>query len=116
MQTLYISLKPVDPHWVELRYSHCLTPTTYESRRLKLSEIHQWIDEGRLPCYAVRPNLRRNGEKLFSWQDEDARWLSREIDQCPAAGLILAITTEERLAHLPWEVLHDGKQFLLTIM
>ncbi|MBD0266483.1 MAG: CHAT domain-containing protein, partial [Tolypothrix sp. T3-bin4] len=35
------------------------------------------------------------------------------IDKYRREGIVLAIAATKRLAHLPWEVLHDGKSFLV---
>ena len=45
--------------------------------------------------------------------DGNDRILQRELDKNLREGIVLAISTSERLAHLPWELLHDGKGFLV---
>ncbi|NJK39165.1 MAG: hypothetical protein HC835_18875 [Oscillatoriales cyanobacterium RM2_1_1] len=35
------------------------------------------------------------------------------MNQHQREGIVLAIATSQRLANLPWEVLHDGNQFLV---
>jgi tetratricopeptide (TPR) repeat protein len=59
------------------------------------------------------PDLVGMGQQLFLWLDGDGRWLSRGIQSCRGSGLVLAIQTGQKLAHLPWEVLHDGQTFLV---
>jgi hypothetical protein len=39
--------------------------------------------------------------------------LTRALDQCSGEGVALAIATTGKLAHLPWEVLHNGDCFLI---
>ncbi len=39
--------------------------------------------------------------------------MSRGIANCRGEGLVIAIDTDKQLAHLPWEVLHDGEDFLV---
>ena len=45
--------------------------------------------------------------------DGSDRILQSAIDRHWRKGIVLAISTSKRLAHLPWEVLHDGERFLV---
>ncbi|BAZ30235.1 TPR repeat-containing protein [Cylindrospermum sp. NIES-4074] len=112
MQTIHIQLRETQQSTVELRY---LLPQQkhYESRTLQLAEIAELLQLGEQDYYQSLPYLPRIGKQLFFWLDGDGRWLSRAIEQC-RAGLVVAINTGEKLAHLPWEVLHDGKEFLVN--
>ncbi|MBD2560118.1 tetratricopeptide repeat protein [Nostoc linckia FACHB-391] len=112
MQTIRIQLRESTQETVELRYwlpqiKH------YESRRLKLAEIADFLKQGERDYYKLLPNLPGIGQQLFFWLDGDGRWLSRGIANCRAEGLVIAIDTDQKLAHLPWEVLHDGEDFLV---
>ncbi|MEH2308706.1 tetratricopeptide repeat protein [Nostoc sp.] len=112
MQTIRIQLRESTQETVELRYwlpqiKH------YESRRLKLAEIADFLKQGERDYYKLLPNLPGIGQQLFFWLDGDGRWLSRAIANCRGEGLVIAIDTEQKLAHLPWEVLHDGEDFLV---
>nr|MDZ8048953.1 tetratricopeptide repeat protein [Nostoc sp. DedQUE02] len=112
MQTIRIQLRESTQETVELRYwlpqiKH------YESRRLKLAEIADLLKQGERDYYKLLPNLRGIGQQLFFWLDGDGRWLSRGIANCRGEGLVIAIDTDKKLAHLPWEVLHDGEDFLV---
>ncbi|BAT56346.1 TPR repeat-containing protein [Nostoc sp. NIES-3756] len=112
MQTIRIQLRESTQETVELRYwlpqiKH------YESRRLKLVEIADLLKQGERDYYKLLPDLRGIGQQLFFWLDGDGRWLSRGIANCRGEGLVIAIDTEQKLAHLPWEVLHDGEDFLV---
>ncbi|MEH1817858.1 MAG: tetratricopeptide repeat protein [Nostoc sp.] len=112
MQTIRIQLRESTQETVELRYwlpqiKH------YESRRLKLAEIADFLKQGERDYYKLLPNLPGIGKQLFFWLDGDGRWLSRGIANCRGEGLVIAIDTGKKLAHLPWEVLHDGKDFLV---
>ena len=114
MQSLNVELKPIDATWVQLRYWLGSAPP--ETRQLKLSDIQPLIDRGEMYYYTTRPNLVPVGQQLFAWLDGDGRWLSRAVQNCTPPGLVLAIDTDARLAHLPWEVLHDGQGFLVERM
>ncbi|MBD2609980.1 tetratricopeptide repeat protein [Nostoc punctiforme FACHB-252] len=112
MQTIRIQLRESTQETVELRYwlpqiKH------YESRRLNLAEIADFLQQGERDYYKLLPNLSGIGQQLFFWLDGDGRWLSRGIANCRGEGLVIAIDTEKKLAHLPWEVLHDGEDFLV---
>ncbi|MFS0513573.1 tetratricopeptide repeat protein [Nostoc sp. UIC 10607] len=112
MQTIRIQLRESTQETVELRY---WVPQIkhYESRRLKLAEIADLLKQGERDYYKLLPNLPGIGQQLFFWLDGDGRWLSRGIANCRGEGLVIAIDTEQKLAHLPWEVLHDGEDFLV---
>ncbi|MGF2038804.1 MAG: tetratricopeptide repeat protein [Nostoc sp. CmiVER01] len=112
MQTIRIQLRESTQETVELRYwlpqiKH------YESRRLKLAEIANLLKQGERDYYKLLPNLQGIGQQLFFWLDGDGRWLSRGIANCRGEGLVIAIDTDQKLAYLPWEVLHDGEDFLV---
>lgn len=67
------------------------------------------------------------GRRLYDWLDGPEGWLRRGLDQVttPQLSLDLTQTSEAQglnpatqrvalgLAHLPWELLHDGEAFLL---
>jgi len=112
VQTLYIKLVPLEEHFVELRYAvgH---PARYETQQLHVSSIENLIQKAKGSYYMLMPDLKGIGYQLFCWLDGTGRWLSRAINNCTKEGLILALDVRERLAHLPWETLHNGEQFLI---
>ncbi|MGJ5630731.1 tetratricopeptide repeat protein [Nostoc sp. CALU 1950] len=112
MQTIRIQLRESTQETVELRY-WLPQQKHYESRRLKLAEIADFLKQGERDYYKLLPNLPGIGQQLFFWLDGDGRWLSRGIANCRGEGLVIAIDTDKKLAHLPWEVLHDGEDFLV---
>ncbi|MEH2302531.1 MAG: CHAT domain-containing protein [Nostoc sp.] len=112
MQTIRIQLRESTQETVELRY-WLPQKNHYESRRLKFAEIANFLNQGERDYYKLLPNLPGIGRQLFFWLDGDGRWLSRGIADCRGEGLVIAIDTDKQLAHLPWEVLHDGEDFLV---
>ncbi|MFN6564401.1 MAG: tetratricopeptide repeat protein [Nostoc sp. ChiSLP01] len=112
METIRIQLRESTQETVELRY-WLPQKNHYESRRLKLAEIANLLKQGERDYYKLLPNLPGIGQQLFFWLDGDGRWLSRGIANCRGEGLVIAIDTGKQLAHLPWEVLHDGEDFLV---
>jgi tetratricopeptide (TPR) repeat protein len=112
METLHISLKWLNDRQVELRYWRD-RPSAYEQKILAIAEIGDLIGQSELDYYVLRPNLVSMGQRLFNWLDGEGRWLSRGIQDCAAEGLVLAIAPDAKLAHLPWEIMHDGTEFLV---
>lgn len=112
MQTIRIQLRESTQETVELRY-WLPENNYYESRRLKLAEIADFLKQGERDYYKLLPNLPGIGQQLFFWLDGDGRWLSRGIADCRSEEMVIAIDTDKKLTHLPWEVLHDGEDFLV---
>nr|WP_322653602.1 tetratricopeptide repeat protein [Nostoc sp. CmiVER01]MDZ8122982.1 tetratricopeptide repeat protein [Nostoc sp. CmiVER01] len=121
MQTLHLDLKPVDDNYVELRY-FVNNPNQYEKRSLPLSEIADLIKLAERDYYVsfFPEDYTVTGRRLYNWLDGSDRWLQPLLDKYRREGIVLAITslssanaTSEKLAHLPWEVLHDGNAFLV---
>ncbi len=60
-------------------------------------------------------NLAQTGQRLFGGLDSADRFLARAMkNQSAVDTLSLAIETEGKLAHLPWEVLYDRVGFWLS--
>ena len=112
METLHLSLKFLSEQQVELRYWHD-QPSKYEDKVLAIAEISDLLNQSELDYYVLRPNLVAVGQRLFNWIDGEGRWLSRAIQDCASEGIVLAIAPDAMLAHLPWEILHDGTHFLV---
>jgi hypothetical protein len=56
-------------------------------------------------------NPEEIGQKLYNWLDSGDRLLASRIQG--KRNIILAISATEKLAHLPWELLHNGTEFLV---
>ncbi|MEH2183940.1 tetratricopeptide repeat protein [Nostoc sp.] len=114
MQTLHLDLKPVDDNYVELRY-FIDNPNQYEKRSLPLLEITDLIELAERDYYVsfFPEDYTITGRRLYNWLDGSDRWLQPLLDKYRREGIVLAITATEKLAHLPWEVLHDGVSFLV---
>ncbi|MBD1941231.1 tetratricopeptide repeat protein [Coleofasciculus sp. FACHB-712] len=113
MQTLHLDLKRTVDNYVELRYFFD-NPNDYQRRSLPLSEIADLI-QGAEQDYYVRlaVDYAITGRKLYNWLDGSDRFLQRLLDRYRGEGIVLAIAATEKLAYLPWEVLHDGNSFLV---
>ncbi|WP_293332880.1 tetratricopeptide repeat protein [Microcoleus sp. CAWBG58] len=114
MKILHLDLKTVQGNYVEFRY-FLDNPNHYESMRLCLTEIDDLIGIAEQDYYVVLPeSYAVTGKRLFDWLDGTERFLSRKIRELVGESIILAIATAQKLAHLPWEVLHDGHSFLVA--
>jgi tetratricopeptide (TPR) repeat protein len=114
VQILHLDLKLVADNYVELRY-FTDNPNQYEKRSLPLSEITDLIDIAERDYYvsAFPEDYGVTGRRLYNWLDGSDRALQPLLDKHRREGIILAIAAAEKLAHLPWEVLHDGNSFLV---
>jgi tetratricopeptide (TPR) repeat protein len=114
MKILHLDLKTVQDNYVEFRY-FLDNPNHYESRRLCLTEIADLIKLAERDYDVALPvPYPEMGKRLFDWLDGTERLFSRKIAELGRESIILAIATAETLAHLPWEVLHDGQSFLVA--
>ncbi|MBW4657418.1 MAG: CHAT domain-containing protein [Drouetiella hepatica Uher 2000/2452] len=115
MRILHFDLKEISGDAVELR-SFGENPNAYDSRSLALGDIATLIrqaEEGYYVSPRLQADLATTGRHLFRWLDGRDRWLVQKLGESLGEGVVLAIAVAGRLAHLPWEVLHDGAQFLV---
>ena len=87
METLHISLKPLELERVELRYWRSRS-SQYERQVLSLSAIAKLLEQSELDYYVLRLDLAKMGQELFVWLDGYGRWLSRAIDECVQEGIV----------------------------
>ncbi|MEH1970501.1 tetratricopeptide repeat protein, partial [Nostoc sp.] len=103
----------------------------YGSRRLDKTELAALIDLCEQNYYAQQkdylPYLTQLGRQLYQWLDGKEGWLRKALDEADEQTIHLDLikTSEAQglnpqtervalgLAHLPWELLHDGTGFLL---
>ena len=114
MQTLHLDLKQVAENYVELRY-FINNPNEYQPRSLPLTEIEDLIKLAERDYYVsdLAEDYTVTGRRLYNWLDGSDRTLQSLLDKHRGKGIVLAIATSEKLAHLPWEVLHDDVSFLV---
>jgi hypothetical protein len=126
VQILHLDLKLVAGNYAELRYFFD-NANQYQRRSLPLDAIAEVIELAETAYYSphesiiLRSRLSVNdytitGRKLFNWLDGSDRFLQQAINQYCREGIVLAIAASESLAHLPWELLHDGNNFLVARM
>jgi tetratricopeptide (TPR) repeat protein len=113
MQVLHLDLRQLNDEQAELRYFFD-NPNDYNERLLGLAEIQDLLQVAERDYYTNYPEqFDKTGLQLYDWLDGTERWLTAAINKHRRQGLVLAIATIGKLAHLPWEVLHDGKSFLV---
>ncbi|BAY26973.1 TPR repeat-containing protein [Calothrix sp. NIES-2100] len=114
MQVVHLDLKAVAGDYVELRY-FVDNPNQYERRSLPLKEIADLIKLAERDYYVsfFPEDYAVTGRRLYNWLDGSDRNLQALLDKYRREGVVLAIAAAEKLAHLPWEVLHDGSSFLV---
>jgi CHAT domain-containing protein len=113
MKILHISLTLQGQDYVSLRYFWD-NPANYKEHRLPLPEIKGLRYTAETEYYTHIPvDYATTGQALYNWLDKSDRILANALKEPHPQGLIIAIATDEGLAYLPWEVLHDGKCFLV---
>ena len=114
LKTLHISLKQTGSDTARLRY-YFDNPNDFKAHDLELASIEKLMDDAEARYYTILPaDLIETGRQLYAWLDSADRFLARAIENTRGTeGLVLAISTEGNLDHLPWEVLHDGTAFLV---
>ena len=113
MRILHLDLKPIGDDYAEFRY-FWENPNEYQPRQLALSEISGLMQRAEERYYTTLPeDYAKTGQALYNWLDGTDRRLESALNQYRRDGIVLAIAASQGLAHLPWEVLHDGKQFLV---
>ncbi len=113
IKILHISLTQQGNDYVSLRYFWD-NPNDYQEHRLPLTEIQDLKDRANTDYYTRLPeDYAKIGQKLYNWLDKSDRILANALNQTRQNGLILAISTDKGLAHLPWELLHDGESFFV---
>ena len=86
--------------------------TVIDERQLDRKDIDEFSKEVDDSYRKVASGLPRLGQMLYEWLDGPAqRWLERIIND--PKGLALHITVEEKLRHLPWELIAaPGRSYL----
>ncbi|ARV58625.1 hypothetical protein BZZ01_08235 [Nostocales cyanobacterium HT-58-2] len=118
MKILRLDLKPVVGERVELRVFQDNSNKYEPSRSFPLGEIAKLIERAEGEYYVpsdVAGNYAEIGQQLYKWLNGGSNnELNKFVDRyAPSDGVVLAIAAAKRLAHLPWEVLHDGTKFLV---
>ncbi|MBD2451730.1 GUN4 domain-containing protein [Nostoc sp. FACHB-152] len=113
MKILHITLKEQSQNYVCLRYFWD-NPSAYKEHKLSVAEIKQLSERAETDYYTRLPvDYSVTGQALYNWLDKSDRLLANALKEAHQQGLVIAIATDKGLAHLPWELLHDGQCFLV---
>lgn len=113
MKILHIDLALIGNEHAEARYFWD-NPNDYQIRQQPLTEISELITRSETYYYTCLPDdYAKTGQALYHWLDGSNRILENKINQYKREGIVLAIAALEKLAHLPWEILHNGQRFLV---
>ena len=115
MTVLHLDLRPTSDTHATLRYGW-ENLNRHRPRPLPLADIQDLIALMERDYYGLLPEqFVATGQRLYRWLDGGDRWLETTLRQRPREPLIgLAIAATGTLAHLPWEVLHNGQDFLVA--
>lgn len=115
-QQLDINLQTMPDGQVRLRYLANKDQLLFEDRILDIKDIEAQIKEAEAQYYAYIPgDLLKTGQALYNWLDGQDRFLEKAINEFPQDQLlVLAFQGEPSLLHLPWELLHNGKNYLVN--
>lgn len=114
--TIHIHLVERDEKSGALRY-YIDQPSAYEERVVKFEVLDELVEQAELDYYTVLPaDFVQVGQALYRWLDGPDRFLATPLDGCRGRCrvVLLAVAMAGRLAHLPWELLHDGQSFLVA--
>jgi tetratricopeptide (TPR) repeat protein/CHAT domain-containing protein len=114
-RTLHLQIRPDQGKLLSLR-KWWDNPNTPEMRPVDPGEIQELIGHSELYYGgSFDANTSTVGQKLYEWLDGGERWLGRAIEEASfdVDVLVIAIDVEERLSHLPWETMHDGRRLLI---
>nr|WP_228020872.1 hypothetical protein [Microcystis sp. LEGE 08355] len=114
MNILHIDLQERGSNSVEFRFFWD-NPNQIDFYTRSLSEIDNLSKKADTDYYTRLPeDHAKTGQGLYRWLDGTERILQNELDSHRGEKIVLAISTSKRLVHLPWELLHDGQNFLVS--
>lgn len=113
MKILHITLTQQGKDHASLRY-FWENAFNYKEHKLSLAEIKGLSDTAKTDYYTRIPvDYTTTGQALYKWLDKGDCLLTNALDQPRKEDLVIAVATDKGLAHLPWELLHDGNCFLV---
>lgn len=114
-KTLHIKLIPKGQKTVTLRYFFENQNDNTE-RDLKLDSIQNLLEKSESDYFdSSFTDLVEVGKELYNWFDGEDRFFETALKKAQGTTeiIILAISTEGNLAHIPWEIMHNGIIFLV---
>ena len=112
MQHYTLTLFGKDDSHHELRLQDAQQQTFFASPPLKQNQMDLLLRLAENQYHSYAPNLEEQGRLLFDWIDRHSGGWLRQIRQTPQPMALTIDVTKGGLRHLPWELLHDGANFL----
>lgn len=110
MRTVHLELVPYDDKAAELRV-YTDNPNKFAAHNVRLSELSTQLAKVNLYYDSIIPSdSKLLGMELYRWVNGP----KRVLDQTLGSGCVLAIVTTSEFGRLPWELLHDGKEFIVN--
>jgi tetratricopeptide (TPR) repeat protein len=115
MNTATLGLFCLDDHQFQLRLADTAQRVYFQSTPLSREALQPLFDLTQSHYRVKAPDLKQQGRDLFNWFNQHTQGRLAQLRQAsPALALSIEIQVGENdlgLRHLPWELLHDGKQF-----
>ena len=115
MNTATLGLFCLDGHQFQLRLADAAQRVYFQSTPLSREALQPLFDLTQSHYHVKAPDLKQQGRDLFNWFNQHTQGRLSQLRQAsPALALYIDIqqgTNDLGLRHLPWELLHDGKQF-----
>ncbi len=109
---LHVSLSEQDEDYASVRY-FWENSADGKEHKLSLAEIKDLGNQAEADLTRSPVDYATTGQLLYNWLDQSDRFLTNALNQSDRKELIIAIATDQKLAKLPWELLHDGNCFLV---
>lgn len=112
MQHYSLNLFGKDDNHFELRILDARQQALFSSPPISQRDIDLLLELADTQYTAVAPDLPQQGQTLFEWIDLHSNGWLRRIRQTPQPMALTIDIEAGNLRHLPWELLHDGTDFL----
>ena len=112
MQNYTLKLFRKDDSRFELRILGADNQTLAPDNLIEQSEIDELIESTAKKYSVTSADLIQRGKSLFDWVDQRSNSWLRSVRKTPHHMSLTIDITEAKLRYLPWELLHDGKDYL----
>jgi len=116
MTILHLCLRPNGDSTAEVRLFHD-NPNQHQHRILPLEQIRELLRQAETGYYVqARMQIPHGqvGRQLYQWLEGEGQLLSQALEPLRRTGGVIAVSVAGQLGRLPWEVLHDGRNFLVA--
>ena len=112
MQNYTLALFRKDDSRFQLRISDANNQMLVPEGFIEQTEIDVLLAATAKKYSVTAADLIQRGKDLFNWVDQHSDGWLRGVRQTPDHMALTIDITEAKLRHLPWELLHDGKNYL----